>query len=132
MSRRESTTFTLEALYDLPLAPVTPYLKAGVGVSRNSYSARLGGAGVAAFDPFDGTPDGYYDAYSDGTTNALTWNVGIGASKPLSSRLDLFGEYQFTAIGDAETGQDDFTDGFGIDGATTHAGLVGIRIRLGS
>lgn len=128
----ESTTFTFEAFYDFRLVPFTPYLKAGVGVSRNSYSARLGGAGVAAFDPFDGTPDGYYDAYSDETTNGFTWNAGIGASRPLSSRIDLFGEYQFTALGDAETGQDDFTDGFRIDGANTHTGFVGIRIRLGS
>lgn len=128
----KSTTFTLEGFYDLPVARVIPYLKAGIGVSSNSYSARLGGAGVADFDPFDGTADGYYDAYSDETTAALAWNVGVGVSTALSSRFDIFAEYQFIALGDAETGQDDFTDGFRIDGASAHEGLVGIRVRLGS
>ncbi len=52
----ESTTLTVEGFYDIPLnGKFSPYVKAGVGMSRNSYSARLGGAGVAEFDPFDGT-----------------------------------------------------------------------------
>lgn len=128
----KSATFTVEAFYDFPLKPVTPYLKVGAGVSSNSYAARLGGAGVAAFDPFDGTEDGYYDAYSDETTTSFAWNVGAGASVALSNRFDLFAEYQFITFGDAETGQDDFTDGFQIDGASAHQGIVGIRVRLGS
>lgn len=128
----KSTTFTIEAFYDFPLEPVTPYLKVGAGLSSNNYAARLGGAGVAAFDPFDGTQDGYYDAYSDETTTAFAWNVGAGVSMDLSDRLVIFAEYQLITFGDAETGQDDFTDGFRIDGASAHEGLLGIRVRLGS
>jgi len=129
--RVKSTTFTLEAFYDIPMDAITPYLKVGVGVSSNSYSARLGGAGVAAFDPFDGTPDGYYDAYPDESTTNFAWNVGVGGSTAIAARFDLFAEYQFMAFGDAETGQDGFTDGFRIGGASAHEGLVGIRIRIG-
>ena len=127
-----SATLTVEAAYGLPLGPVAPYVKAGVGVASNGYSARLGGAGVAAFDPFDGTEDGYYDAYSDERTVSFAWTVGAGVSTALSSRLDLFAEYQYLALGDAETGQDDFTDGFRIESSAAHEGLVGLRVRFGS
>ena len=118
---------TVEGFYDIPTGTAfTPYLKAGLGVTRNTYSARLGGAGVAAFDPFDGAADGYYDAYADQTKTEFTWNVGAGASYAVSDKVSLFGEYQYVALGDASTGQDSFTDGFGVDVAA-HEILVGLR-----
>ena len=62
----ESFTYTIEAFYDFVNdSAFTPYIKAGVGIADNSYSAKLGGAGVAAFDPFDGSSDGFYDAYAN-------------------------------------------------------------------
>lgn len=126
----ESTALTLEGFYDIPLNEwFSPYVKAGVGVSRNSYSARLGGAGVAAFDPFDGTPDGFYDAYADETSTEFTWNVGFGGSVILNDRFTLFGEYQYVALGDGSTGQDDFTDGFRVD-ASAHVVLFGVRVNF--
>lgn len=49
----EATTFNLDGFYDIRTSTkLTPYLKAGLGLSRNEYSARLGGAGVAEFDSF--------------------------------------------------------------------------------
>lgn len=125
----ESTTLSVEGFYDLPTnSTFSPYLKAGVGVSKNKYSARLGGSGVAGFfDALDGTTDGYYDDYMDQTSTEFSWNVGFGGSVPLSERTTLFAEYQYVSLGDAETKQDEFTDGFGIDGAAAHEVLVGIR-----
>lgn len=126
----ESTTLTVEGFYDIPLnGKFTPYVKAGAGVSSNSYSARLGGAGVAEFDPFDGTPDGFYDAYADETSTEFTWNVGFGGSVALNDQFTLFGEYQYASLGDGSTGQDDFTDGFRVD-ATAHEVLLGVRVNF--
>lgn len=125
----KSTTFTIEGFYDFSNnSSFTPYVKAGIGGVNNSYSARLGGAGVAAFDPFDGATDGYYDSYADGESTKLSWNVGVGSTIELSKRFSIYGEYQYTAFGDVSTGQDSFTDGFNIDGAAGHEAVMGVRI----
>nr|WP_067290366.1 outer membrane beta-barrel protein [Marinobacterium profundum] len=123
----KSTTLTIEGFYDIPVNDrFAPYVKAGVGVTRNRYSARLGGAGVAAFDSFDGTTDGYYDAYDDQTSTEFTWNVGFGGSLALNDQFTLFGEYQYVDFGDASTGQDAFTDGFRVN-TSAHEILFGAR-----
>lgn len=122
-----STSLTLEGFYDIALGSAfKPYLKAGIGVSHNRYAARLGGAGIAEFDAFDGAADGYYDAYADQSSTEFTWNVGVGASLTMSDRIALFGEYQYASLGDASTGQDSFTDGFQVD-VTVHEVLLGLR-----
>ncbi|OEE57712.1 hypothetical protein A1OO_15550 [Enterovibrio norvegicus FF-33] len=125
----KSTTLTLEGFYDVNTGTAfTPYLKAGVGVARNEYSAKLGGAGVQGFfDQLDGTSDGFYDDYADETSTEFTWNVGIGTSYAITEKMSLIGEYQFVSLGDASTGQDDFTDGFRIDNATAHEVQLGLR-----
>lgn len=123
----KSKTLTVEAFYDVPTASAfQPYVKAGLGVARNTYAARLGGAGVAAFDAFDGAQDGYYDAYADTTTTEFTWNVGFGGSYAVNDQLSLVGEYQYVSLGNARTGQDGFTDGFTVD-AAAHEILLGVR-----
>ncbi|GAA0419560.1 porin family protein [Cocleimonas flava] len=125
----ESTALTVEGFYDFPNSTLfTPYIKAGLGVSDNSYSARLGGAGVAAFDAFDGAADGYYDAYADGDSTELSWNVGIGGNYKLSKRTSIYGEYQYASFGDVKTGSDSFTDGFKIDDVSAHEFVAGVRI----
>lgn len=127
----ESTSFSVEGFYDLSNgSALTPYVKAGVGVSANSYAARLGGAGVAAFDPFDGTADGYYDNYEDGDSTKLAWNVGFGSYADVTERLSVYTEYQFMSLGDAETGQDSFTDGFKIEGNSGHEVMLGLRVQF--
>lgn len=124
----KSTTLTIEGFYDFANnSAFTPYVKVGLGVSDNSYAARLGGEGVAAFDAFDGAADGYYDAYSDGDSTEFSWNVGFGANYEVSENVTIFGEYQYTTFGDVETGQDSFTDGFKIDGAAANEITVGVR-----
>lgn len=124
----ESTTYTLEGFYDFTnTTAFTPYIKLGVGVSDNTYVARLGGAGVAAFDEFDGSVDGYYDAYSDDSSTNFTWNVGIGGNYEVSKSVSLYAEYQYASFGDVQTGQDSFTDGFEIDNAASHEVVAGIR-----
>ena len=126
----ESTTLTVEGFYDIPMNGIfTPYVKAGVGVAYNNYSARLGGTGVAAFDAFDGVADGYYDAYADQSSTEFTWNVGFGGNVALNDQFSLFGEYQYASLGDGSTGQDDFTDGFRVD-ATAHEVLLGVRVNF--
>ena len=124
----KSKTFTVEGFYDIPTATsFSPYVKAGIGQSRNTYSARLGGAGVAAFDAFDGAVDGYYDAYADQKSSEFAWNIGFGATYKLNNSVNLFGEYQYMSFGKADTGQDSFTDGFQID-SEAHELMVGIRV----
>lgn len=124
----ESTTLTVDGFYDIRTNSLfTPYIKAGLGISSNDYSARLGGAGVAEFDPFDGSVDGFYDNYADQTSTDFSWNVGFGGSVVLSDRVTVFAEYQYISLGDAETDPDDFTDGFRIDNATANEVSIGIR-----
>ena len=127
----KSTTLTVEGFYDFPnKSAFTPYVKAGLGVSKNKYSAKLGGAGVAAFDAFDGAADGYYDNYADDDSSSFTWNVGFGGSYELSKKTSLYGEYQYASFGDVKTGQDSFTDGFKIDDTSAHEFVAGIRVNF--
>ncbi len=124
----KSRTLTVEAFYDIETgSSIKPYVKAGLGVARNAYSARLGGEGVAGFDAFDGVQDGYYDAYADEETTEMSWNIGVGASMAVSDTTTLFGEYQYVTFGDGNTGQDSFTDGFAVD-AAAHEVMVGLRV----
>ncbi|MDC2887618.1 outer membrane protein [Psychrosphaera algicola] len=127
----KSATFTVEAFYDFANdTAFTPYVKVGLGIADNSYSARLGGAGVAAYDAYDGSVDGYYDAYADDESSEFSWNAGFGANYALSQNVSLYGEYQFATFGEVKTGQDSFTDGFKIDDAAAHEMMIGIRIKL--
>lgn len=124
----QSTTLTVEGFYDFPnKTAFTPYIKVGVGVSDNSYSARLGGQGVAGFDAFDGAVDGYYDAYADGDATQFTWNVGFGGNYQITQKFSLYSEYQYASFGDINTGQDSFTDGFKIDDIASHEVVIGIK-----
>lgn len=125
----KSTALTIEGFYDFPTQTAfKPYIKAGVGVVRNRYSARLGGTGVAGFfDSLDGTTDGYYDDYADKRSTELTWNVGAGISYAINKKLSLIGEYQYVTLGDAGTSQDDFTDGFRVEDASVHEVQIGIQ-----
>lgn len=125
----ETMALTLEGFYDFANeSKFTPYVKVGLGLAFNSYAARLGGAGVAAFDPFDGTVDGYYDAYADGDSNEFSWNIGAGVSYKLSKRFSLYGEYQYASFGSVSSGQDSFTDGFQVDGSSASEFVLGTRI----
>lgn len=131
----QTKTLTVEGFYDFPNASkFTPYVKAGVGIANNDYSARLGGAGVAAFDAFDGAVDGYYDgyydAYSDGDSTEFSWNVGLGGSYAVSKGTAIYGEYQYANFGDVKTGQDGFTDGFKIDDIASHEVSLGVRVNF--
>lgn len=123
----ESTTYTLEVFYDFVSdSNFKPYVKAGLGVARNEFATKLGGAGVAAFDAFDGTVDGFYDLYADQSDTNFAWNIGVGASYEIQPGVALFAEYQYISLGDAATGQDAFTDGFEIDSAAANEAVVGI------
>ncbi|WP_342807738.1 outer membrane beta-barrel protein [Alteromonas sp. M12] len=127
----ESFTYTIEAFYDFANStPFTPYVKAGLGIADNSYSAKLGGAGVAAFDPFDGTTDGFYDAYPDGESTEFSWNLGLGVNYQLTESALVYTEYQYTSLGHVMTGQDSFTDGFMIDDLATNELSIGVRINF--
>ncbi|MBU2871882.1 outer membrane beta-barrel protein [Colwellia sp. E2M01] len=125
----ESYTYTIEGFYDFTNSTAfTPYLKAGLGIADNSYSAKLGGAGVADFDAFDGAADGFYDAYTDGDSTEFSWNLGFGVNYELTENASIYGEYQYTSLGDVMTGQDSFTDGFMIDDLSTNELSIGVRV----
>lgn len=127
----ESFTYTIEAFYDFANnTAFTPYIKAGLGIADNSYSAKLGGAGVAAFDAFDGASDGFYDAYADDESTEFSWNLGFGVNYQVTESAGIYAEYQYTALGDVMTGQDSFTDGFMIDDLATNELSVGVRINF--
>lgn len=137
----KSTTFTVEGFYDFKNSTAfTPYVKAGIGVSKNKYAARLGGSYVAVdsandtggttFDAFDGTVDGYYDNYADGDATEFSWNLGLGANYAMTPKASVFGEYQYASFGDVQTGQDSFTDGFKVDNTSAHEFQIGMRYQF--
>ena len=115
-----SRTLTVEGIYSIPTnSAFSPYLKAGIGVSRNKYSLLLG-------QSVDGSATQFYDGYADDTSTEFTWNVGFGASYALNKSTELFGEYQYVSFGDVQTGQDAFTDGFEVDAAANEVS-IGLR-----
>jgi opacity protein-like surface antigen len=121
----KTTTYTIEGFYGFDNSTAfTPYIKAGLGLADNSYSAKLGGAGISAFDAFDGNVDGYYDAYADNDSTEFTWNIGAGVNYQITKTMSLYTEYQYIEFGDVQTGQDAFTDGFKIDSAASHEFLL--------
>ncbi|MDU0356288.1 outer membrane beta-barrel protein [Paraglaciecola aquimarina] len=127
----KSTTLSIEGFYDFQNSTAfTPYIKAGLGMADNSYSAKLGGAGVAAFDAFDGQTDGFYDAYADDDSTGLTWNLGFGGNYQLSDTTSIYAEYQYASFGDVQTGQDSFTDGFEIGNLSSNELSLGLRIHF--
>ena len=127
----KSTTLSIEGFYDIQSdSAFKPYIKAGVGAARNSYSARLGGTGVADFDPFDGKVDGYYDNYADETSTEFSWNIGAGFRVAINESINFIAEYQYVVLGDASTGQDAFTDGFHIDNAAAHEVQLGLQFNF--
>jgi len=127
----KTTTYTIEGFYGFDNSTAfTPYIKAGLGLADNSYSAKLGGAGISAFDAFDGNVDGYYDAYADNDSTEFTWNIGAGVNYQITKTMSLYTEYQYIEFGDVQTGQDAFTDGFKIDSAASHEFLLGLRVNF--
>lgn len=127
----QSTTYTIEGFYDFTnTTAFTPYIKLGLGLADNSYSAKLGGAGIAGFDAFDGAVDGYYDNYADDNSTDFTWNVGAGVNYEINKTVSVYTEYQYIEFGDVKTGQDDFTDGFKIDSAASHEFMLGVKVKL--
>lgn len=128
----ETTTLTFEAFYDFHNDTIfTPYIKAGVGVADNSYSARLGGPGIDAladlgFINLDS--NGYYSEYNEDDSTEFTWNIGAGVAMDINDRVAVYAEYQYADFGDVATTQDAFTDGFRIDGATANEFLLGLTV----
>ena len=57
----------------------------------------------------------------------FTWNIGFGGSYEINDQFNIVAEYQFISLGDVQTGQDAFTDGCQIDGATAHEVGVGVK-----
>ena len=82
---------------------------------------------LQAHDAFDGTTDGFYDAYDDQESTEFTWNVGAGVSYAINKQISLVGEYQYVSFGDASTGQDSFTDGFRVEDAAAHEVQLGLK-----
>lgn len=124
----DATSFTLEGFYDFDVnSAFSPYVKAGIGYVDTKFKTRLGGNGAAGFDAFDGTEDGFYDAYKDGSDDDFIWLVGGGVTIPTGNNVSVFGEYQYITLGSAETGQDSFTDGFQIADPAAHEVYVGLR-----
>lgn len=127
VGKLENTTISLELLYDfITESNVRPYIKAGIGYSDNEFSAKLGGAGVSAFDAFDGVADGFYDLYATQSDNSFGWNVGLGAQYMFNKTTKMFIEYQCLSAGDSSTGQDSFTDGFTLNNSGLNEIFVGI------
>ncbi|MGF1757218.1 porin family protein [Photobacterium sagamiensis] len=112
-----STSVTVDGFYDFAnQTSFTPYLKAGVGVARNSYEATLF---VSEFNAGFG--------YEEETSTEFVWNVGAGVSYELTKTVDLFAEYQLQSLGEVKTATDISGDAIGNDDYLVQEVNIGLR-----
>lgn len=101
----KSDSLTVDIFYDFANSTkFTPYVKAGVGFSRNSYKADFN---VPDLEVAFGSAD---YPYGKKTSTEFTWNVGAGASYELTSEWAVFTEYQIQSLGEVATKKDSFGD----------------------
>lgn len=99
---------------------ITPYLKAGIGVTRHQTEAAL----TASINAF-GIPAGAPNRYPQKTENTFTWALGAGASWALSPTTSVDMEYQYIDMGEASTAKDTFSDTVQVD-TKSHELTVGL------
>ncbi len=115
-SEIETTTFMLNAYreFDVLRPTLWPYLRAGIGATRNEASGVLFvdyGSAV-----WDGTPlaglSGVALPFPADTETALSWTIGAGVRSRLTEHAWLSVEYGFVYSGEATTGLDENGDAF--------------------
>ena len=112
----------INAIYDFDInSRFIPFIKAGMGISKNAYSATFD---VPDLEDFIGTGSFNYDKE---TNSEFSWNIAIGSSYLLSKQWHIFAQYQLNNIGEVSTKKDAFGDRF-IDSSYTFQELsLGIR-----
>lgn len=110
-SSLKSTSLMLNGLVPIsPAGNLTPYLKAGVGVTRHQTVAAL----TASINAF-GIPAGAANPYPKKTENKFTWALGAGLAWTISPHTALELEYQYIDMGKASTAADSFSDTVEVD-----------------
>lgn len=99
---------------------ITPYLKAGIGVTRHQAEAAL----TASINAF-GIPAGAPNRYPKKTENKFTWALGAGASWTLNPNTSVDMEYQYIDMGNPSTAKDAFSDTVQVD-SKGHEFTVGL------
>lgn len=93
-NNRHSHALMAEVAYDfVNSSNFTPYVKAGLGVSRNTHSAtilRSGGAPAVSLP--------------QNTETDFAWRLGAGVNYRINKNLSVMAEYQYSDLGSTKTG----------------------------
>lgn len=118
---RRSTTLMFNGYYDLYNGTFfTPYLKGGLGVSRNKVQANYvanAGSQVSLAALGLNTATRFASVYPERGSTEFAWSLGFGLGTEITDRVRLDLEYQYMDVGNAITGADftgealDFGDG---------------------
>jgi opacity protein-like surface antigen len=131
----ESTIFMLNGIYDFDIGAswFKPYLKGGIGVSRNKtdraniaveYNSAIWDGSVLQGQLVDDI------SYPTGKSTEFAWNVGAGLVFDLSEKIDLSFEYGFMNLGEALTETDGAGDALGFSDVSAQSISLGIDYRF--
>lgn len=108
-NKARSHALLAEVAYDFTnTSGFTPYVKAGLGVARNSYSAYMPAQNIS---------------FDKKTKTSFAWAIGVGVGYKINKNISLLAEYQYSDLGKAST--QDFLIG---GGNTSHLGTNNHRI----
>lgn len=87
--KRRSHTLMAEVAYDfVNSSSFTPYVKAGIGVARNSYGVDVLSQTIV---------------FKKRNTTNFAWGLGVGVNYDISENLSLTAEYQYSDLGNSKT-----------------------------
>ncbi|MCG8371774.1 MAG: outer membrane beta-barrel protein, partial [Proteobacteria bacterium] len=106
----ESTIFLANLVYDFDYLnwPYTPYLRGGIGATRNTIDAQLSAefnSDIWLGTPFEGQSV-ENQPFAEGKSTEFAWNVAAGVKKSISDRATLRLEYGLLSLGNLATGID--------------------------
>ena len=101
------------------LGGFTPYIGGGIGVARGVIDVGVNAPGSA--------PPGIFQ-FDDATDSGFVWQFILGASVPVTSTLQVYGNYRMIDLPDFVADDEDRRGGpVTFEGDITHALLIGIR-----
>lgn len=124
----QSTTVMVNGIYDVPVSGAfKPYLKAGLGVARNTSHANINITPTfAAF----GLPANYRSPYPKGSDSSLAYAIGFGVGYDVAKDVTLDLGYQYISLGRAKTGVDMNGDVVSFNKPASHEITVGLRYQF--
>ena len=128
---RASTTAMINAYFDLYNGTfLTPYLKGGLGVSRNETMAQyaINATSAGLINQLNATSPGLVTGVlpTEKSTD-VAWNLGVGMALTLSRKTRFDVTYQYLNVGDSQTGMSTLGDAIDFGDGGIHEFVFGFR-----